>query len=126
MAHIVLVEDNPHNRAVFQAALSKSGHQVETAEDGEQALQVLNANAPDLVLLDLSMPGLSGLDTLKQMKQEFPGLPVLMVSVHSEEQYATRVLGAGAAGYLTKEHIPDRLIPAIRQVAAEAEYGNRS
>ena len=68
------------------------------------------------------MPGLSGLDVLKQVKQEQPDLPVLVLSIYPEDQYAVRVLKAGASGYLTKDSAPDRLIEAIRRIAMGGKY----
>ena len=76
----------------------------------------------DLVLLDISMPGRSGLDVLIEIKRDFPQLPVLILSFHPEEQYALRMLKAGASGYVTKESASDELIQAIRRVAAGGRY----
>ncbi len=76
----------------------------------------------DLLLLDISMPGRSGLDVLIEMKRDFPHLPVLILSFHPEEQYALRMLKAGASGYMTKESASEELIQAIRKVAAGGKY----
>jgi two-component system invasion response regulator UvrY len=76
----------------------------------------------DLVLLDISMPGRSGLDVLIELKRDFPQLPVLILSFHPEEQYALRMLKAGASGYVTKESASDELIQAIRKVASGGKY----
>ncbi len=76
----------------------------------------------DLLLLDISMPGRSGLDVLLEIKRDFPQLPVLILSFHPEEQYALRMLKAGAAGYVTKESASEELIQAIRKVAAGGRY----
>ena len=75
-----------------------------------------------MVLLDISMPGMSGLEVLKQLKIEKPKLPVLVLSMHPEEQYAVRILRAGASGYLTKESAPDELITAIRKISQGRKY----
>jgi DNA-binding NarL/FixJ family response regulator len=75
-----------------------------------------------MVLLDISMPGMSGLEVLKQLKIEKPKLPVLVLSMHPEEQYAVRALRAGASGYLTKESAPDELITAIRKISQGRKY----
>jgi DNA-binding NarL/FixJ family response regulator len=72
------------------------------------------------------MPGRSGIDILKELKNENPGLPVLMLSMYPEEQYAVRALKAGASGYLTKESVPDELISAIRKVSAGGKYVSSS
>ena len=92
------------------------------ASDGNQALNQVRDGAYDLVLLDIAMPGVSGLDVLKQLKSEMPDLPVLMLSMYPEEQYAVRTLKAGASGYLTKERAPEELIAAIRKVCAGGKY----
>lgn len=78
------------------------------------------------MLLDIAMPGTSGLDLLKQLKSEKPGLPVLMLSIYPEEQYAVRTLRAGASGYLTKESAPVELIAAIRKVNNGGKYVSAS
>src|SRR5262249_51912850 len=76
----------------------------------------------DVVLLDISLPGRDGLDTLKELKQRYPTVPVLMFSVYAEEQYAVRALKTGAAGYVTKNSAPDILIAALRKVALGGHY----
>lgn len=96
------------------------------ASDGNQALERVREEAYDLVLLDISMPGMSGLDVLKQMKTERPDLPVLMLSIYPEEQYAVRTLKAGASGYLTKQSAPEELIAAIRKVYKGGKYVSAS
>ncbi len=90
---------------------------VAEASDGSEVLSQLSKERVDIVLLDISMPGPNGLDTLKQIKAKHPKLPVLMLSQHPEDQYAVRALRAGASGYLTKESATDELIDAIRKAA---------
>lgn len=92
------------------------------ASDGEEALDLVRECDLDVVVLDLNMPGPTGLDVLKQLNVEYPDLPVLILSVHPEDQYALRVLRAGAAGYLTKDSAPDKLVEAIRKVAEGGKY----
>jgi len=92
------------------------------ASDGHQALERVRAGDYDLVLLDIAMPGMNGLDVLKQLKIERPDLPVLMLSMYPEEQYAVRTLRAGASGYLTKESAPEELISAIRRACKGGRY----
>lgn len=92
------------------------------ADGGVKALQVLRSTQCDVVLMDVSMPDRNGIDTLKLVKKEFPRLPVLILSMHPEEQYAVRALRAGAAGYLSKQGAPEQLVTAIRQVAAGKKY----
>ena len=92
------------------------------ASDGEETLDLVRERDLDVVVLDLNMPGPTGLDVLKQLNVECPDLPVLILSVHPEDQYALRVLRAGAAGYLTKDSAPDKLVEAIRKVAGGGKY----
>lgn len=92
------------------------------ASDGLEALQKAQEDHYDLVLLDIAMPGLGGLDVLKHLKSHKPELPVLMLSMYPEEQYAVRTLKAGASGYLTKESASDELIAAIRKVCSGGRY----
>lgn len=92
------------------------------AANGTDALQQVRARAWDLVILDMSMPGRSGLELIKLMRGERPRLPILVFSMHPEEQYAVRAIRAGAAGYLSKESDSDLLLPAMRKVAAGGAY----
>lgn len=92
------------------------------AKNGQEVLEKIRSNKYDIVLLDISMPGMSGLEVLKQLKIEKPKLPVLVLSMHPEEQYAIRVLRAGASGYLTKESAPDELITAVRKISQGRKY----
>jgi DNA-binding NarL/FixJ family response regulator len=92
------------------------------ASDGHQVLEFARTQDCDLVLLDLAMPGKDGLDTLRELKLIRPHLPVLILSVYPEDQYAVRLLRAGAAGYLTKESAPEELVAAIRKVSRGGRY----
>ena len=92
------------------------------AETGVQAVQLVRSGEWDVVLMDVSMPDRNGIDALKLIKKEYPRLPVLILSMYPEEQYAIRALKAGASGYLTKQSAPDLLVTAIRQVASGKKY----
>jgi DNA-binding NarL/FixJ family response regulator len=92
------------------------------ASSGQEAIRKVKANRYDLLLLDISLPGMSGLDVLKQIKCLKPSLPILILSMYPEEQYAIRTLRAGASGYLTKESASLELIEAIRRVASGRKY----
>ncbi|MFW6150380.1 MAG: response regulator [Chloroflexota bacterium] len=96
------------------------------AQSGQQVLQLLEEDDFDVVVLDISMPGSSGLDILGRLKEMRPGPRVLVLSIHPEDQYAMRVLRAGADGYLTKEAAPDELVAAIRKVARGGKYVSSS
>ncbi len=89
---------------------------VAEAASGEEVLQVIDNIIVDVILLDISMPGKNGIQTLKEIKKKAPTLKVLMLSMHAEEQYAMRAIKAGASGYLTKDSAPDKLVTAIRKI----------
>lgn len=89
---------------------------VAEAASGEEALQVIDNIIVDVILLDISMPGKNGIQTLKEIKKKASTLKVLMLSMHAEEQYAMRAIKAGASGYLTKDSAPDKLVTAIRKI----------
>lgn len=95
---------------------------VGSAENGLGAVKLCRLDHCDVLLLDIVLPDRTGIDVLKQIKKEMPKLPVLMLSIHREDQYAIRALKAGAAGFLNKQAAPTDLINAIRQVAAGKKY----
>src|SRR5690606_33514016 len=90
--------------------------------DAEELIKAVMAESWDVVISDLSMPGRSGLDALIQIKQISPKLPVLILSIHPEEQYAVRSLKAGASGYLSKDLAPDELVIAVQRVMLGKKY----
>ena len=92
------------------------------AANGAEAIDLVWKEKWDIVLLDLSMPGRSGMEVLKEIKKFRPALPVVILSMHPEDQFAMRLLKAGAAGYLTKETAPEELVGAIRKVMAGGHY----
>lgn len=92
------------------------------AQNGTETLKKITDQDFDVVLLDISMPGRSGLEVLEDIKAQYPKLPVLILSMHPEEQYAVRALKAGASGYLTKASAPQELIGAIRKAAGGGKY----
>lgn len=94
---------------------------AEAASAGE-VMQLVREQRFSVVILDISLPGASGLDLLVDIHKERPDLPVLVLTIHSEEQYAVRAIKAGAAGFLTKESAPERLIDAVRKVASGGRY----
>jgi two-component system, NarL family, invasion response regulator UvrY len=95
---------------------------VGEARDAAEVLQLARAQDWDIIILDISMPGRNGLEVLKELRQAWPKVSVLVLTSHPEEQYALRVLKAGAAGYMTKEGAPEHLIEAVRRVAAGGRY----
>jgi DNA-binding NarL/FixJ family response regulator len=96
------------------------------AENARQVLDLVRTDKWDVIVLDINMPGRSGLEVLKELRREHPKLPVLVLSVHPEDQYGVRVLKAGAAGYLTKDSAPDELVQAIRKVHRGGKYVSAS
>lgn len=92
--------------------------------DGNELLHEARTGKWDIIITDLSMPGRNGLETLKQLNIEQPNIPILVLSIHSEDQYAVRVLKAGASGYLTKESAPDELVKAVDQILKGHKYIN--
>ncbi|MSS73132.1 MAG: response regulator transcription factor [Candidatus Latescibacteria bacterium] len=121
---ILIADDHAVVREGLKRILAETPDLVVGGEagNGQEVLDRVRGEGLGLVLLDISMPGLSGLDVLKQVKQEQPDLPVLVLSIYPEDQYAVRVLKAGASGYLTKDSAPDRLIEAIRRIAMGGKY----
>lgn len=121
---ILIADDHAIVRQGLRQILSDVGDMTVAgeAEDGVKATQMIRSGEWDVVLLDVSMPERNGIDTLKLIKKECPRLPVLMLSMHPEEQYAVRALKAGAAGYLSKHSAPELLVSAIRQVASGKKY----
>jgi DNA-binding NarL/FixJ family response regulator len=109
-----IVRDGLRRILAGQADLEVAGE----AADGDAALALVRAHDYDVAVLDLSMPGLSGLDLVKRLKLEKPKLRLLVLSMHGEQQYAARALKAGASGYLTKDSASAQLIGALRKIAA--------
>jgi two-component system invasion response regulator UvrY len=122
--HVLIADDHAIVRQGLKQILSETEDMLVTgeADDGAEALALARQQPWDVFLLDVSMPNRNGIDTLKQLKKEFPRLPVLILSMHPEEQYAVRALKAGASGYLTKQSAPEQLVNAIRQVASGKKY----
>jgi two-component system invasion response regulator UvrY len=121
---ILVADDHPVVREGLKQILSETPDMVVAGEAGtsQEVLNEVWGNDYDVVLLDISMPGRNGLDILKELKSVEPDIHVLVLTIHPEEQYAVRMLTAGASGYLTKESAPDELIAAIRKVSMGGKY----
>jgi DNA-binding NarL/FixJ family response regulator len=121
---ILIVDDHAVVRAGLKQILAETPDMKVAGEagSGTEALKMALRESFDLVLLDISMPDMNGLDVLKELHREDEDLPILMLSMYPEEQYAIRALKAGAKGYLTKESAPDELISAIRKVSQGGRY----
>ncbi|HUW26956.1 MAG TPA: response regulator transcription factor [Gallionella sp.] len=124
MIKILIADDHAIVRGGLKQLLSgESGFTVAgEAANGLEALKLLREQPFDVVLMDMSMPGRSGIELIKMIKAEKPKLALLVLSMHKEEQYAIRALKAGACGYLTKESAPDQLVAAIRKVASGGAF----
>lgn len=124
MIKILIADDHAIVREGLKQILAETDDIVVAGEatNGREVLEQVRKDDWDLVLLDLAMPGKDGLETLKELRLEKPTLPVLVLSIYPEEQYAVRLLKAGAAGYLTKESAPEELIAAIRKVSQKGKY----
>jgi DNA-binding NarL/FixJ family response regulator len=111
-------------RSGLKEILADTGDIVVAGEatDGHEALAQVRAQDFDVAVLDMTMPGRSGIELIKQVKEARPKLRVLVLTMHKEEQYAVRALRAGASGYLTKESAADQLVAAIRRIAAGGAY----
>ena len=124
MIKVLIADDHPIVRQGLRQILSETADMMVAGEavNGQEALDQVRAGGWDVLVLDITMPDFSGLDILKALRMEQPQLPVLVLSVHAEEQLAVRVLKAGAAGYLTKENAPGELVKAIRKVVGGGKY----
>jgi len=124
MIKILLVDDHTIVREGLRQILEETSDIVVNGEasSAQEVIDKVWNNSYDVVLLDISLPGRSGLDVLKQLKSIKPDLPILILSMHPEEQYAIRSLRAKASGYLTKESASEELIDAIRRVAQGRKY----
>ena len=124
MIRILVADDHPVVRQGLKQIVAGTTDifVVDEAGTGQEVLDKVRSNYFDVVLLDITMPGASGLDILKQLRSERPELAILILSMHSEEQYAARVLRAGASGYLAKESAPDELVAAVRKISLGGKY----
>ncbi len=127
MQRVLLVDDHAVVRRGVRAILEDEmpGISVTEAASGDEALAAL-ATPPDAIVLDLSMPGRDGFDLLAEIKHRHPKVPVLIMSLHGEEQFALRALRAGASGYLTKSAAPEQLVSAITKILRGGRYISES
>ena len=124
MIKILIADDHPVVREGFKQIISKADDLLVEAEalSGFEVVELVNKKDFDVVVLDLSMPGKDGLEVLKDLKAIRPSLPVLILSMHPEEQVALRTFKSGAAGYLNKESAPGELVNAIRKIHSGGKY----
>jgi DNA-binding NarL/FixJ family response regulator len=124
MIRILIVDDHVMFREGLKQILAKHSDMkvIDEAGNSQEARAKIHQHKFDVILLDISLPGRSGADLLSEIKKEKPELAVLVVSMHPEDQYAVRMMKAGASGYVTKESAPEELISAIRKVAIGGRY----
>ena len=124
MIRLVIADDHTIMREGLKRILGGADdlEVVGEAVDGFEVLSHIRKGGFDVLILDLSMPGRSGVELIRQIKEETPKLPVLVLTMHDEEQYAIRAMRAGARGYLTKESAGTQLLTAIRKVASGRPY----
>jgi len=124
MIRLIIADDHPIVRGglkhLFQLSLEIDV--VAEADNSQQLLNLLKDNEVDLLLLDLNMPGCSGIELITQLRSHYPDLPILVLSMHNELQIVARALKVGASGYLTKDNEPEILLSAIRKVAAGGRF----
>jgi two-component system invasion response regulator UvrY len=124
MIQLMVADDHPVVREGLKRIVADQDDMTVVAEatSGDEVLEKIRDPQVQLLLLDISMPGPGFLETLKRVKTVREDMPVLVLSVHSEDQYALRALKAGASGYLTKDHSPEELAEAVRKVAGGGRY----
>ena len=124
MIRIIIVDDHPVVRQGLMHVLSECRDilVVDEADNAQEAISKITLNQYDIVLLDISLPDRDGLDVLKEIKRIKPRLPVLVLSVYSEEHYGYRAIRSGASGYLTKRSAPNELVKAVRKLSQGGRY----
>ncbi len=121
---VLVADDHAVVRQGIKQILSKTQDLsvIDEAEDGNEVLEKIKDQMPDVVVMDIEMPTKSGWEVLPQLKSLYPKLPVIILSIHSEDMYGMRFLKAGASAYLTKAGAPDQLVQAIRKVAGGGKF----
>lgn len=124
MITVLVADDHPVVRGGIKQMLSESmaGVVIGEARTVQELFERVQEKRWDVVILDITMPGGSGLDALKRLKQERPSLPVLMLSVYPEDQFAVRAIRTGASGYLSKQSLPEELVRAVKTVLGGRKY----
>lgn len=124
MIKVLIADDHSIVRAGLRRIVEESGDMAVIAEaaDGKGALLQVKNEQPDVAVIDISMPGLDGLEVAAQLHSGYPKLPVIILTMHEEEQYVIRAIEAGAMGYITKRSAPEQLVDAIRKVHSGGRY----
>lgn len=128
MIRVLLADDHSIVRAGLRRIVEESGDMtvVGEAADGREAIRMVRIEPPDVAVVDISMPQMDGLEVIGRLQSEFPDLPIIILTMHDEEQYIVRAIEAGAMGYLTKQSAPEQLVVAIRKVHAGARFLSES
>jgi two-component system, NarL family, invasion response regulator UvrY len=124
MIKVLLADDHSIVRAGLRRLVEESADMEVVAEaaDGNEAIRLIRASQPDVAVIDLSMPHIDGLEVINRIHPEFPHLPILVLTMHAENQYVVRAIEAGAMGYITKQSAPEQLVKAIRKVVGGTRY----
>jgi two-component system invasion response regulator UvrY len=124
MIRILLADDHSIVRAGLRRIIEDSGdiEVVAEAADGREAMEKVRETLPDVAVIDISMPVLDGLEVVSQLHHYYPKMPILILTMHEEEQYVFRGISAGAKGYITKRSAPEQMVNAIRKVHAGGRY----
>ena len=124
MIKVLLADDHSIVRAGLRRIVEESGDMEVIAEaaDGREAIQQAHKQLPDVAVIDISMPALDGLEVISQLRNYYPKLPILILTMHEEGQYVVRAIEAGAMGYITKQSAPEQLVKAIRKVHSGSRF----
>ena len=124
MINVLLADDHSIVRAGLRRLIEESGDMTVVAEaaNGRDALRAVENAPPDVAVIDLSMPGIDGLEVISRLHAAFPSLPLLVLTMHEEGQYVVRAIEAGAMGYITKQSAPEPLVNAIRKVVGGSRF----
>jgi len=128
MIKVLLADDHEIVRDGLRRIVEDAGDMEVIAEaaDGREALHQIQKKPPDVVVIDISMPGMDGLELISQLHHYYPDLPILILTMHEEEQYVVRGIGLGAMGYVTKRSASEELVKAIRKIHAGGRYLDES
>ncbi len=124
MIRVLLADDHDIVRAGLRRLVEDCGDMEVVAEaaDGQEAIRRVQETSPEVAVIDISMPGLDGLEVVSRLRLSHPKLPILILTMHEEEQYVVRAIEAGAMGYITKRSAPELLVKAIRKVHAGGRF----
>ncbi|MFH0803168.1 MAG: response regulator transcription factor [bacterium] len=124
MIDVLIADDHPLIRKGFRQILAEASDMYAPHEacTGQEVLDKVAENHFDIILLDITLPDMNGLDVLKELKRKHPRIPILIISIHPEEQYAVSAMKAGASGYLTKGSAPDELLSAIEKISGGGKW----